>query len=164
MAYVTCAKYLGVDISSSLSWNSHINRIVSNANRTLNFVRRNIKTKMPKVREMAYNSIVRPQLEYASAVWDPNHKKRISKIEQVQRAAACLTVNNFEQKASVTEMVKNLGWRTLEQRRADARLCLFYKVVYDLVAVPLPGYIQYSNRISRYCHSMASRQVSTSTD
>ena len=72
---VTCAKYLGVDISSSLSWNSRINRIVSNANRILNFVRRNIKTKMPKVGETIYNSIVRPQLEYASAVWDPNHKK-----------------------------------------------------------------------------------------
>ena len=62
----------------------------------------------------------------------PNHKKWISKIEQVQRRAARWTVNNSEQKASVTEMVKNLGWRTLEQRRADARLCLFYKVVHGL--------------------------------
>ena len=78
---VSCAKYLGVDISSSLTWNSHINRIVSSANRTLNFVRRNIKTKIPKVRETAYNSLVRPQLEYASAVWDPNHKKRISQAK-----------------------------------------------------------------------------------
>ena len=48
------------------------NRIVSSATRPLNFVRRNIKTKIPKVRETAYNSLVRPQLEYASAVWDPN--------------------------------------------------------------------------------------------
>ena len=35
---------------------------------------------------------------------------------------------------------------------------------HGLVAVPLPDYIQYSNRISRYCHSMTFRQVSTSTD
>ena len=164
MESVSCAKYLGVDISSSLSWNSHINRIVSSANRTLNFVRRNIKTKIPKVRETAYNSLVRPQLEYASAVWDPNHKKRISQIEQVQRRAARWTVGNFDQRASVTQIVQNLGWRTLEQRRADARLCLFYKVVHGLVAVPLPDYIQYSNRVSRYCHSMTFRQVTTSTD
>ena len=117
---VSCAKYLAVDTSSSLSWNSHINRIVSSANRTLNFVRRNIKIKIPKVRETAYNSLVRPQLEYASAVWDPNHKKRISQIE----------LSNFDQRASVTQIVQNLGWRTLDQRRADARLCLFYKVVH----------------------------------
>ena len=59
---VTCAKYLGVDISGSLSWNSHIDRITGSANRTLGFVRRNIKTKMSKVRKTAYNTLVRPQL------------------------------------------------------------------------------------------------------
>ena len=32
---VTSAKYLGVDISSGLSWNSHIDQITGNANRTL---------------------------------------------------------------------------------------------------------------------------------
>ena len=68
---VTSARYLGVDISSGLSWNSHIDRITVKANRTLGFLKRNIKTKQSKVREMAYNTLVRPQLEYASPIWDP---------------------------------------------------------------------------------------------
>ena len=161
---VPCARYLGVDISSGLTWNSHIDRVTANANRTLGFIRRNIKTKMPKVREAAYNSLVRPQLEYASAVWDPHTKVRISQIGQVQQRAARWTASNFDRQSSVTEMVKQLGWRSLEQRRADARLCLFYKVIHGLVAVPLPDYIHHSNRISRYCYSMTFRQVSTSTD
>ena len=42
---VTSAKYLGVDISSGLSWNPHIDRITKNATRALNFIQRNIKTK-----------------------------------------------------------------------------------------------------------------------
>ena len=57
---VTSAKYLGVDISNGLSWNPHIDRINGNANRTLNFIQRNIKTKNQKVRETAYNTLVRP--------------------------------------------------------------------------------------------------------
>ena len=69
-----------------------------------------------------------------------------------------------DRQLSVTGMVKQLGWRSLEQRRSDARLCLFYKVIHGLVALPLPDYIHYSNRISTYCHSMTFRQVSTSTD
>ena len=85
---VTSARYLGLDISSSLSWNPRVNRITGNANRTLGFVLRNIKTKMSKVRETAYNTLVRPQLEYASAVWDPHTKVRTSQLEQVQRRAA----------------------------------------------------------------------------
>ena len=148
-----------VDISSGLTWNSHINHVTANANLTFGF----IKTKMPKVRVAAYNSLVRPQLEYALAVWDPHRKVRISQIKQVQRRAARWTASNFNKQSTVTEMVKQLGWRSLEQRRADTRLCLFYKVIHGLVAVPLPDYIHYSNRISRYCHSMTFRQVSTST-
>ena len=161
---VTCARYLGVDVSSTLSGNSHIDRVVNNANRTLGYIRRNIKCQNTDVRESAYNTLVKPQLEYASAVWDPHTKERISKIEMVQRRPARWTLRNYDHQVSLTEMINKLGWRTLEQRRADARLCLFYKIVYGLVAVPLPDHVQYSHRISRYCHSMTFRQVYTSRD
>ena len=40
---VTSANDLGVDISSGPSWNSNIDRITGNANRTLGFIRRNIE-------------------------------------------------------------------------------------------------------------------------
>ena len=118
---VTCARYLGVDISSNISWSSHIGRVVGNANRSLGYIRRNIKSKSKDVRESAYNTIVRPQLEYASAVWDPHTKEHISKIEMVQRRAARWTLSNFDNRASVTEMLNKLG--------------LFYKIVYGLVAL-----------------------------
>ena len=55
---VTSAKYLGVDVSSGLTWNSHIDRIIGNANKTLDFLKCNIKTKMPRIRETAYNTLV----------------------------------------------------------------------------------------------------------
>ena len=74
MESVPCARYLGVDISSGLTWNSRIDHVTANANWTLGFIRRNIKTKVPKVREAVYDSLVRPKLEYASAVWDPHTK------------------------------------------------------------------------------------------
>ena len=35
---VTSAKYLGVDVSSGLTWNSHIDRITGHANITLGFL------------------------------------------------------------------------------------------------------------------------------
>ena len=161
---VTCARYLGVDISSGLTWNSHIDRITGNANRTLGYIRRNIKTKNQKVRETAYNTLVRPQLEYSAPVWDPSSKDKRLQLEKIQRRAARWTTSNYGTRSSVTAMLNQLGWRTLEQRRADARLCLFYKIVYGLVAVPLPNYIQPTHRISRYCHSMTYRQIQTSTN
>ena len=89
-----------------------IDRITENANHTLGFVRQNIKTKMSKVRETAYNTLVRSQLEYASAVWVPHTIVRTSQIKQVQRRAARWTVSNYNWQASATQNVQDLGWRT----------------------------------------------------
>ena len=73
-------------ISSNLSWCSHIDRITGNAHKTLGFLKRNIKTDMSCVyREAANTILVRPQLEYAAAIWDPHHKDKTSQIEKVQR-------------------------------------------------------------------------------
>ena len=127
---VTSAKYLGVDISGGLSWNSHIDRITGNANRTLGYIKINIKTKNTKVRETAYNTLVRPQLEYAAPIWDPYTKVKIHQLEKIQRRTARWTTNNYDYRSSVTAMLDQLGWRTLEQRQADERLCLFYKIIH----------------------------------
>ena len=160
---VTSARYFGVDISSRLSWNSHIYRIPGNANRTLGYIRRNIKTKNQNVRKTAYSTPVRPQLEYAAPVWDPFNKDKRLQLEKIQRRAARWTANNFDNRSSVTAMLDQLGWRSLEQRRA-VHLYLFYKIVYGLVAVPLPKYVQPTHRVSRYCHSMTFRHIQTSTN
>ena len=79
---VTSARYFGVDISGSLSWNPHVDWVIGNANCTLGFVRWNIKSKLSKVRATAYITLVKPQLEYASAVWDPHIKVRTPKLNK----------------------------------------------------------------------------------
>ena len=85
---VTNAKYLEVDVSINFAWNSHINRITGNSSRTLVFLKHNLKIKMARIRETAYNTLVRQQLEYSSAVFDPYTKHKINQIEMVQQRAA----------------------------------------------------------------------------
>ena len=60
-----------------LSWNTHINNVTSTANKTLGFVKRNDVTKNKDIKTMAYNSLVCPQVEYASAIWSPYTKENI---------------------------------------------------------------------------------------
>ena len=110
-------------------------------NHYFRYIYRNNKSKSPQIREMAYQSLVRPQLEYSAAVWDPHVKEQINKIEMVKIRAARWTLNDYAGSSSVTLMLNQLNWQTLEERRSVARRCLFYKIVNDLVAVPIPDYL-----------------------
>ena len=56
----------------------------------------------------------------------------------VQRRAARWCCNDFSPYSSVSDMVEKLGWQSLKQRRATSRLIMFYKIVYQLVAVEMP--------------------------
>ena len=151
---VTRAKYLELDISSGLSWNPHIDKITKNATRTLNVIQRNIKTKNQKVRETAYSTLVRPSWGTQPPFGTPTLKKKRLQLEQVQRRAARWTTSNFDYRSSTTATLDKHECRMLELRREDARLCLVFKIVHGLDAVTLPDYIEHSNRISRYCHSL----------
>ena len=101
---VSSAKYLGIDISSDLSWDTHINRISKKSNNTLRFLRRNIKIHSESLKSSAYKVLVRLQLEYCSTVWCPFTDSNISKLEAVQRRAARWVKHDYGQTSSVTDI------------------------------------------------------------
>ena len=160
---VAGSKYLGVEISSNLLFNNHIQNITTSASRSLGFLRRNIRSQNPALREMAYKTLVRPIVEYSS-VWSPHTDQNINKLEMIQCRAAHWTLHNYSTYASVTEMLQSLSWRSLEQRRSDSRLCLFYKIIYGLVAIDLPPYVVHTLRILRNSHTLCFRQIQTTAD
>ena len=102
------------------------NNITAKANSTLCFVKRNFKTQNEPMEEVAYNTLLRPQVEYASQVWSPHIKQNIHKLEMIQIRAARWANNNHSQHESVHSVLDDLGWRSLENRRTDTRLIMFH--------------------------------------
>ena len=84
------------------------------ANKTLGFLKRNVRHCPPKTMGTANKALVRPALEYCSTVWDPYAAKNINIVEMVQRRAARWVLNRFNRKDSVTAMLSTLKWETLE--------------------------------------------------
>ena len=161
---VSSAKYLGLDISSDLSYNNHISRITTNANKTLGFLKRNITTKNEKVKQLAYKSLIRPQVEYASSIWSPYTKSNVSKVERIQRRAIRWIKRDYPPLSSVSAMQEDLGLRTLEHRRNDFRLIMFFKIYHNTVAINLPSYITQPDRLTRHMHPLTFRQIQVSSD
>ena len=128
---VSDAKYLGIQIDNKLDWNNHISTVAARGQSKLAFLNRNLKGCPKKLRDTAYISLIRPALEYSCSVWRPHKKSNKDKIEKVQRRAARFVSNNFRRKASVSEMLHDLCWQSLDGRRQDQRLVFFTKLLTD---------------------------------
>ena len=138
---VDSASYLGITVNSKLKWSEHISSNSSKASRSLGLINRNLWNCHRKVHETAKTSIVRPKLEYASVLWDPHYEKDISTLERVERKAARFCLQTFNKTASVTTMLSDLKWDTLETRRKKNRLNLMYKLSHNLVDIDIEEHL-----------------------
>lgn len=137
------AKYLGVTISSDLSWNKHVDNTAKKATTilSLNFLKRNLHSCPSTVKEKCYKALVRPIMEYASCAWDPHTQRNISKLEMVQRRAARFVKGDYDRTSSVTSMLADLKWNTLQDRRLQSKTVMFYRIVHQLVAIPATPFL-----------------------
>ncbi len=156
--------YLGVELSSDMKWNSHVKQVTAKGNQMLGVLRRNLKHCPTDLKSLAYTTILRPKLEYACAIWDPYTDDNIEKLERVQRRAARFVCNKYDRMASVTTMQTTLKWPSLQQRRAEARLTLFHRIVHNSVDVDSTTLMAKSNRPSRKPNQVQYRRHETEKD
>ena len=100
LKYVQKHRYLGVTKASDLNWKYHIETIVGKADRTLAFIEQNLKHCPQEINIQAYETLVRPILEYSSTVWDPCRINQVEKIETAQRRAVTSATNFKEREPS----------------------------------------------------------------
>ena len=152
---VSQAKYHGITTTSDLRWNAHINSISLKANRSLDFLRRNLKVLSIQIKTQAYFTFVRPILENSCTVWDPYTATQINKLEIIQCRAARYVLHRHHNTSSVTNMLQTLGWRSLSERRIDAKLCMIYKITNGLVGIPANKYLIPVNTVTTKQHSLS---------
>ena len=125
---VQSAKFLGITTTDNLDWGQHVSEISCKATKTMGFLRHNLALAPRHTKEAAYETLVRPQLEYAAPVWHPYHETQTSQVEKVQRTAARWTCMRWRNSSSVGDMLDELEWPTLEARREQSSLTFFYKI------------------------------------
>ena len=112
---------------------------LAKATRSLDVLKQNLKSTR-EVRERAYKSLVRPQVEYSAPVCSPWLAKDKVQLERVQCWAACYVCNTYSRHSSVTDMLNRLEWESVESHRTTVHLYMFYKAYYNLAVFPLLDY------------------------
>ena len=129
LSLVEEAKYLGVLLASDLGWSPRVATTAGKASSAFGFLTRNLKKCPAALKERAYIAYVRSILDYASPIWDPLLKKDIHALERVNRRAARCVIGDYHHLSSISGMLRSLGWSNVEDRRREARLTIFYKIV-----------------------------------
>ena len=119
---VSHIKDLGVIICSNLCFNKHVHHTVPKAFKLLGFIKRNcLKDFKEKTLKNLYMALVRPQIDYATVIWNPNgaHKGNTACVENIQRRFIknlCFKRNSKYHRADYPDLCRNLSltipWKT----------------------------------------------------
>ena len=138
---VRSTKYLGLTITDDLEWGQHVSEISCKATRTSGFLRRNLTLVPRHTKEVAYKTLVRPQLGYAAPIWHPWNETETKMMEKVQKTAAMWTCRQWRNRSSVNDMLDELEWPSLEDRRVMSSLTFFYKIHNGTVSLDKDKYL-----------------------
>ncbi len=123
---VDTAKLLGVNLSSTLKWNAHIDSITSRASQRLFFLTVLRRCNAPNDQlKKVYLTHIRSLLEYACQCWHPGLTKELSdELEMIQSRALAI----IHPKTEYEIALKSVNLDTLKERRVSLCLSYFNKI------------------------------------
>ena len=129
----TSFKYLGVTLSSDLTWNEHIENMTTRINQRLGVLRRIKEYLDLNTRRVLYTSLVLPLFDYVDVIWgDKNNAVLMNSLQVLENKAAKLILDKHPRYSS-TEAVGELKWSTLATRRHNHRCTFIYKCMHGLI-------------------------------
>ena len=130
-------KYLGVYIDKSLDWEKHIQEVSKKVSRSLGVIKY-CKRFLPfDTLKCLYKSILDPHFRYCCPVWGVAGASEINHLQKLQnRAARIITSSSYDAPSKM--LIKQLGWRTIEEIIQYESRVMVYKSVNGLA----PQYLQ----------------------
>ena len=143
-------KHLGLYLSNDCTWHEHINYIKEKAWYRINILRKLKLNLDRKSLETIYLTFIRPLLEYGDIIWDNCTQQEKTELDKIQNEAARIATGATKL-VSIEALYKEIGWETLEQRRNNHKLTLFYKMMNSFTPSYLTSLVpQPVSNLSRY--------------
>ena len=149
---------MGVTLSNDLEWSKHIATMTNNANSKLSFLHRNLKGCPEKLKQTSDFSLL-----WSMALLFGTHTKNTTVTKLRGYSVELQGLSKVGIRDSVSDMLDVLGWTPLSQRRQEARLILFYKIINGLAQVPFEGVLVEAYKDTRRKHNMKFRQIGHTT-
>ena len=142
-------KHLGLTLSDNLSWNKHIDNLLTSASKKIGQLKwLQFKVTCDTLLSL-YNTMVCSSLEYADVVWDGCPDYLSEKLESIQYADAKICTGAMNGTSGQT-IKSELGLPSLRSRRSLHRVTLLHKVLHKDFASYLKPLLPTSATASNY--------------
>ena len=137
IANVQSEKDVGVIFDLNMSFREDINSRATKANNIMGIIRRTYTYLDIESFNLLFKSLVRPHLEYGAPIWNPQLKRDITDLENVQRRATrqipALKGMSYQ------ERLRRLRLPTLRYRRLRGDMIEAYKLLHNVYDPTLPS-------------------------
>jgi hypothetical protein len=121
-------KHLGVTLTPTLEWNTHLTNVIRQANLKMSILYKVKELSRPILATM-YKMHVRSCIEYCLQVYgNALNKTQIAKLERIQYRAARLATGAMKSTSS-TKLNEELGWESISTRINHLSLNHFHKII-----------------------------------
>ena len=115
--------YLGVELDSVLSFDKHLDTVISKCNQKLYIFRRIRRYIGEKTALLIYKQTIRPLLEYCSFIFNSGKKVKIDKIDRIQSKCIRIIENCHIKTDRKDELILSSNYElTALQQRRDMQL------------------------------------------
>ena len=152
---VTDVRYLGIYPDSRFSWNNHVSNVCKTIAPKVGLLKR-LKHILPSDSlNYVYQAIVQSHIDYCLPVWGFTSESNINKVQRLQNRAARIIVGNYSQDVRGIDLVRQLGWFNVKERRDYFTALSVFKSINGL----FPVYMHDLFTFSRDVNARSTRQA-----
>ena len=138
---VDAYKYLGVWITSDLTWSKQVMEVCKKARQKIGIMyRKYYQHATPPTMLQLYLSCIRPDLEYAVPAWDPYQQCLINSLEAVQKFAMRVCTKQWS--SNYNALLNAYKVPSLRKRRLILKLSYLYNILNGRYSLPEPSSVE----------------------
>ncbi len=147
---VNSTRYLGIYPDSMLNWSDHIVNLCKKLAPKVGILRRLKHVLSREYLSMIYQCTIQSVIDYGITAWGYAPNTYLDRVQRFQNRAARIITGNYDRDVRGIDLVKDLGWFNIRQRRDYFTALLVFKSLNGMSPDYMTDMFTYSHEIGTY--------------
>ena len=147
---VNSCRYLGIHPDSMLNWSDHIENLCKKLAPKIGIMRRLRHVVSREELLKIYQCTIQSVIDYSISVWGFAPNVYLERVQNLQNRAARIITGNYSRDIRGVDLVKDIGWFNIRQRRDYFVALLVFKSLNRMTPDYMTDMFTYAHEIGTY--------------